>query len=89
MAQPISLTITAAGRLALLDFLRHCSPGSIVALSLSEIDGQCEVGAFNKERIPPSEVLSISGIPFVFKDNESERLNGKTLDYRGGIFRVD
>jgi hypothetical protein len=89
MAQPISLVITDAGRLALLDFLRHCSPGSIVALSLSEIDGQCEVGAFNKEKIPPSEVLSISGIPFVFKDNESPRLNGRTLDYRGGMFRVD
>jgi hypothetical protein len=89
MAQPISLVITDAGRLALLDFLRHCSPGSIVALSLSEIDGQCEVGAFNKGKIPPSEVLSISGIPFVFKDNESPRLNGRTLDYRGGMFRVD
>ena len=89
MAQPISLTITDAGRSALLDLLRHCSPGSIVALSLSEVEGQCDVGAFNKEKIPPSEVLSIAGISFVLKDNESQRLNGKTLDYRGGIFRVD
>jgi hypothetical protein len=89
MAQSISLTITEPGRLALLDFLRHCSPGSIVALSLSEIDGECEIGAFNKEKIPPPEVLSISGIPFVFKENESRRLNGRTLDYRDGTFRVD
>ena len=89
MAQPIALTITDAGRRALLDFLRHCSPGSIVAVSLSEVEGQCDVGAFNKEKIPPSEVLSISGIPFVFKANESQHLNGKTLDYRGGVFRVD
>jgi len=89
MAQPISLKITDAGQRALLDFLRHCSPGSIVALSLSGVEGQCDVGAFNKERIPSSEVLSISGIQFVFKDNESQRLNGKTLDYRDGIFRVD
>jgi hypothetical protein len=88
MAHPISLTITDAGRLALLDFLRHCNPGAIVALSLSE-DGQCEVGAFNREKIPPSEVLSISGIPFVFKENESQRLAGRTLDYRGGMYRVD
>ena len=89
MAQPITLTITDAGRRALLDFLRSCRPGSIVALSLSGVDGQCDDGAFNKEKIPSSEVLSISGIPFVFKDNESQRLNGKTLDYRGGMFCVD
>jgi hypothetical protein len=89
MAQPISLTITDAGRSALLDFLRHCSPGSIIALSLSGVEGQCDVGAFDKEKIPPSEVLSISGMQFVFKDNESRRLNGKTLDYRGGMFRVN
>jgi hypothetical protein len=89
MAQPIALTITDAGRSALLDFLSHCSPGSIVALSLSGAKGQCDVGAFNKEKIPPSEVLSISGIPFVFKEHESQHLHGKTLDYRGGAFRVD
>jgi len=88
MAQAISLKITEAGRLALLDFLRHCSPGSIVALDWSEADGECSVGVFNKEKIPPSEVVAISGIPFVFHHNESQHLNGKTLDYREGVFRV-
>jgi hypothetical protein len=87
MAQSIALKITEAGRLALLDFLRHCTPGSIVAVGWS--DGECTVGAFNKEKIPPSEVVSISGIPFVFEQDESQHLNGRTLDYRGGVFRVD
>jgi len=89
MAQSISLKITEAARLAVLDFLSHCSPGSIVALELSEMDGQCAIGAFNKAKIPASEVVSISGIPFVFKEDESPRLNGRTLDHRGGVFRVE
>jgi hypothetical protein len=33
--------------------------------------------------------VSISGIPFVFEPNESRHLNGRTLDHRGGVSRVD
>src|SRR5207237_9853139 len=89
MAQSIALTITGAGIVALLDFLRHCNAESIVALSFSETEGHCEIGAFNKEKIPPSEVQFISGLPFVFKDDERHRFNGRTLDYRAGVFCVD
>ena len=72
----------------MLDLLRHCNPGSIVAVGWSDADGECTVGAYNKEKIPPSEVVSISGIPFVFDEKESRGINGKTLDFRGGVFRV-
>jgi hypothetical protein len=89
MGQSISLRITDAARTALLDFLRHCTPGAIVAVELSETDGQCAIGAFNKEKIPPTDVVAVSGIPFVFKENELAYFNGRTLDHRGGAFRVD
>ncbi|MDH4190079.1 MAG: hypothetical protein OEW21_07740 [Betaproteobacteria bacterium] len=88
MAQAISMKITDVGRVALLDFLRHCAPGSIIAVGWSEADEDWSVGAFNKEKIPPSEVVTISGIPFVFDQGDSQRLNGKTLDFRDGVFCV-
>ena len=88
MAQVISLQLTEAGRRALLEFLRHCEPGSIVAVDWSEAKGECNVGTFNKERIPPAEVVSISGIPFVFDQRESRNLHGRTLDFRDGEFCV-
>jgi len=46
------------------------------------------VGAYNKEKIPPAEVVSISGISFVFDERESRDLDGRTLDYRDGEFCV-
>jgi hypothetical protein len=88
MAQ-ITLGLTEAGRKALLAFLTHCTPGSIVALEWSEADSLWSVGAFNKEKVPASEVITISGISLVFQAKDSTRLNGRTLDHRGGIFCVD
>jgi hypothetical protein len=73
----ISLTLTNAGRLAALDLLTHCRPGSIVSLEWYEPDSEWRVGAFNKEKIPPSEVVTISEIPFVFQPKDSRRLDGK------------
>jgi len=88
MAQAISLQLTEAGRRGLLELLRHCEPGSIVAVGWSEAKGECTVGAYNKEKIPPAEVVSISGISFVFDERESRDLDGRTLDYRDGEFCV-
>jgi len=73
----------------LLDFLVHCTPGAIVAIERSGIAGQCAVGAFSKEKIAPSEVVAISGMAFVFKENELAYFNGKTLDHRSGAFCVE
>jgi hypothetical protein len=88
MAQAISLRLTEAGRGALLEFLRNCGPGSIIAVGWSEAKGECTVGAYSKEKIPPAEVVSISGIPFVFDQRESRDLDGRTLDFRDGEFCV-
>jgi hypothetical protein len=54
-----------------------------------EPDSEWQVGAFNKEKIPPSEIVTISEIPFVFQPKDSHRLDGKMLDYRGGAFCVE
>ena len=54
-----------------------------------EPDGAWQIGAFNREKIPPSEVVTISEIPFVFQPKDWARLDGKTLDYRGGTFHVE
>jgi hypothetical protein len=88
MAQAISLQITEAGRRALLEFLRQCEPDSIVAVGWSQAKGECNVGAYKRERIPSAEVVSISGISFVFDQTESPDLDGRTLDYRDGEFCV-
>jgi len=89
MAQAITIGLTEAGRKALLAFLTGCTPGSIVALEWSGPDSHWSVGAFNEAKVPASEVVMISGIPFVFHPKDSQRLNGRTLDHRGGTFCVD
>ena len=106
MALPIALTVTEAARLALLDFLRHCEPRSVITVSWHEASAKIEpladatlrfqdtgpgwgVGAYARNKIPEAEIVTISGIEFCFAQGHiSERLNGKTLDYRGGSFCV-
>ena len=85
----VLLKLTTAGRLAVVDLLTHCKPGSIAALAWDEADSEWQVGAFNKEKIPASEIVSVSGISFVFQPKDSQRLAGKTLDYRDGAFFVE
>jgi hypothetical protein len=63
------------------------------------VDGSAErrdVGAgwnvafYRRDRVPPTEVIPISGIDFYFDQGSiSERLNGKTLHFRGGFFHVE
>jgi hypothetical protein len=89
MARSITLELTEAGRKAMIAFLARCTPGSIVALEWLESDSSWRVGAFNQTKVPASEVVMISGIPFVFLPKDLQRLNGRTLDHRGGIFCVD
>lgn len=106
MAPPIALTVTEAARRALLDFLGHCEPGSVITVSWCEGSAKIEqlpdgrlhfqdtgagwgVGAYTRNKIPEDEIVTISGIEFCFAQGEiSERLNGKTLDFHGGSFRV-
>ena len=103
---PIALTVTEAARVALLDFLRHCEPGSVITVSWHEgsaklwplADGTLRfqdtgpgwgVGAYARSKISEAEIVTISGIEFVFAQGDiSQRLNGKTLDHRGGSFHV-
>jgi hypothetical protein len=48
------------------------------------------IGAYKRSNIPQGEIVTISGIELWFAQGEiSERLNGKTLDYRAGRFHVE
>jgi len=85
----LSLEFTSAARRAVLDMLTHCRPGSIVAFQWYEPDSEWQIGAFNKEKIPPSEVVTIAEIPFVFQPTDWRLLDGKKVDYRAGKFCVE
>jgi hypothetical protein len=48
------------------------------------------VAFHRRDKVPASEVVTIAGIDFYFDQGSiSERLNGKTLNYRGGFFYVE
>ena len=44
---------------------------------------------YNIDTRPSGRVTKLDGIPFVFVQRDSSRLNGATLDYRNGRFVVD
>jgi len=48
-----------------------------------------DIAFYDISRVPSGEVVLIEGVRFYFdQGSTSERLNGATLDYRGGFFAV-
>jgi|SRR5687767_12979676 hypothetical protein len=51
---------------------------------------QWGVGSYPRSAIHESKIVTISGIEFYFGQGDiSNRLNGKTLEYRAGRFHVE
>ena len=102
MPKKISLTLTTAAQTALTRLISQITEYRAVAtVAWSEGGSRINKGittplppswgvAFqDRAQLPGDEIQQIGGIEFIFMQGAiSERLNGKTLDWNNGRFRV-
>jgi hypothetical protein len=63
--------------------------GSKVLPDGSVAEPRWVVAYYDLDTRPSGRVKKIGGVPFVFVQTESSKLNGATLDYRDGRFVVE
>lgn len=97
----ISLAITDAAKAALLRILSQIPEARIVSVLWSDsgtrtakgvttqLPPSWDVGFYGFDQVPDKEIQKIGGLDFVFVQGPiSQRLNGKTLDWKDGTFHV-